>query len=101
MADLPSDRLEHVPPFTNSGVDVFGPFLVHDGKTMRRTTATKKVWVFLCVCLVSRAVHLELLKSLDANSVQFALRRFQSIRGSCKIRSDNGTNFLGALNQNN
>ena len=102
MADLPSDHLEHVPSFTNSEIDVFGPFLVHDGKTTRCTNTTKKVWVLLCVCLVSQAVHLELLNSLDTNSVQLALRRFQSIRGSCKlIRSDNGTNFLGALNQNN
>ena len=101
MADLPSDRLESVPPFSNSGVDVFGPFLVHDGKTTRRTNASKKIWVLICVCLVSRAIHLEPLNCLDTNSVQLALRRFQSLRGSCKlIRSDNGTNFLGAMNQN-
>ena len=101
MADLPIDRLETVAPFTNTGVDVFGPFTVHDGVSTRRSKATKKVWILLCVCLVSRAVHLELLGSLDTNALQLALRRFQAIRGPCKlIRSDHGTNFLGALNQN-
>ena len=101
MSDLPVDRLEKVPPFTNTGLDVFGPFVVHDGKTTRNTRGSKKVWVLICVCLVSRAVHLELLSSLDTSALQLALRRFQSIRGTCKrMRSDQGTNFMGACNQN-
>ena len=32
MSELPSDRLEQVPPFTNTGMDVFGPYHIHDGK---------------------------------------------------------------------
>ncbi|XP_052706858.1 uncharacterized protein LOC128182315 [Crassostrea angulata] len=33
MADLPADRLEPAPPFTNVGVDVFGPWQVVTRKT--------------------------------------------------------------------
>ena len=100
MADLPTVRLQPAPPFENTVVDVFGPFWVHDGRTTRRSTSKKKVWVLICVCLVSRAIHLEPLNCLDTNSVLLALRRFQAIRGTCKhIRSDHGTNFIGAVNQ--
>ena len=37
MASLPVDRIEEVPPFTNTGLDVFGHFLVTDKKCTRRT----------------------------------------------------------------
>lgn len=63
MGSLPLDRLEECPPFTNTGIDVFGPFFVHDGKSTRRTRATKKTWALLCTCLVSRAIHIEMLVS--------------------------------------
>ena len=99
MADLPSDRLEEVPPFTNSGMDVFGPLHITDGNATRRTNATKKVWGILFTCLVSKAVHIEPLPSLDTPSFINAFRRFYAIRGNCKIlRSDQGTNFMGARN---
>ena len=42
MADLPPDRLEESPPFTNTSVDLIGPFYVTDSISIRRTTATKK-----------------------------------------------------------
>ena len=87
MADLLIYRLEAVPPFTNTGVDVFRPFLVHDSKTTKTTKATKKVWVLICVVIVSRAVHRELLNSMDTKAVQLATRRFLSLRGSCKLMS--------------
>ena len=32
MADLPPDRLETPPPFTNVGFDVFGPWIIHTQK---------------------------------------------------------------------
>ena len=100
MSDLPQDRLEEVSPFTNAGLDVFGPYFVHDGKTTRRTVATKKVWVLIIVCSVSRAIHMELLPSMDTASFRNALQRFIAIRGSCStLRSDNGSNFVAAKKQ--
>ena len=100
MADLPRDRLEEVPPFQNVGLDVFGHFLIHDGKNTRQSKATKKVWTLIIVCAVSRAVHIEMLPHMDTVSFRNALFRFLAIRGDCKlIRSDRGSNFMSARKQ--
>lgn len=100
MADLPSDRIEESPPFRNCGMDVFGPFQVSEGVNTRRSISTKKAWGLLFTCLVSRAVHIELLPSLDTPSFINAYRRFVCVRGPCqRLRSDHGTNFVGAHNQ--
>ena len=71
-----------------------------DGRTTRSKTSTKKVWVLLVTCLVTRAIHTEVVASLDVSSFLLGMRRFYSIRGYCRtIRSDQGTNFVGARNQ--
>ena len=63
MADLPSERLGFKsPPFTNVGLDYFGPFYV----TIRRSS--EKRWGFLFTCLTTRAVHVEIAHSMDANT---------------------------------
>ena len=94
MADLPSDRVERCAPFSKVGLDVFGHWNIHDGKTTRRTAGTKKVWAVLFTCLYSRAIHVEPLPFLDTLSFQNSLRRFLAVRGSCQlIRSDKGTNL--------
>ena len=99
MADLPGERLEKTPPFSKSGVDVFGPFLISEGRNTRSNKSTKKIWVLLVTCLYSRAVHLETLSSLDITSLKLALRRFIAVRGdTVKFISDCGTNFVGAEN---
>ncbi|XP_031729760.1 uncharacterized protein LOC116397960 [Anarrhichthys ocellatus] len=47
-----------------------------------------------------RAVHIEVIESLDTSSFINALRRFLAVRGPVKhIRSDRGTNFVGACKQ--
>ena len=95
MSDLPTDRLtSNVRPFTNSGVDYFGPFEV---KIFRRTV---KKWVCLFTCLSVRAVHLELVDSLDTAACIDAVHRFVARRGQPQsIISDNGTNFVGAARE--
>lgn len=101
MADLPKDRMEPAAPFTSTGVDVFGPWMTAEGASTRRTCGTKKMWAALFTCMVSRAVHIELIPSLDTPTFINALRRFLAIRGPCKLfRSDRGTNFIGTTNQN-
>ena len=91
MADLPADRLESVAPFTNVGVDFFGPFIVKEGrKELKR-------YGVIYTCLVSRAVHLEVANALTTSSFLNSLRRFLSIRGPISLlRADRGTNFVGA-----
>ena len=99
-ADLPHDRLEDVPLVSNVGIDCFGTYYVHDGLCTRQTKVTKKMWVLIVVCLTSRAIHLEMLPSLDTSAFRNALSRFSAVRGVSKlIRCDQGTNFLCARKQ--
>ena len=91
MADLPENRLEPAPPFSNSGVDYFGPFYVKEGRS------EKKRWGALFTCLVTRAIHIEVAHSLSTDSFLNAYRRFVGRRGRIRqLRSDRGTNFVGA-----
>ena len=102
MAELPADRLQRIAPFERSGLDVFGPYHTQHGRTTRKSDGTKKTWVLLFTCLYSRAVHLEVLSSMDTTTFILAFRRFLASRGSCYfLRSDRGTNFVGANNQLN
>ena len=101
MADLPTQRQFKTPPFLHCGMNVFGPFLVRHGKQTRFNPGTKKVWVLLVTCLYSRAVHLEILDSMTTESFKMAFQRFQDMRGECTyLRSDHGSNFMGARNEN-
>ena len=89
MAPLPAVRLSYgQPPFTGTRIDFFGPMQV----TVRRSTA--KRWGCLFTCLFTRAIHIEIAHSLDANSFISAMQRFVARRGRPKIiYSDNGTNL--------
>ncbi len=101
MSDLPRDRMETSAPFTNIGLDVFGPWDIRERTSTRRSSG-QKCWAIIFTCLSSRAVHVDALPSMDTPSFINALRRFMSLRGPCKlIRSDRGTNFVGARNQGN
>ena len=83
MAELPPDRLEPAPPFTNCAVDYFGPFVIKEGQREGQ--------------MASRAVHIEVAATLETDSFINALRRFLSGRGPIRqLRSDQGTNFIGA-----
>ena len=100
MADLPEERLFRTPPFYRCGIDVFGHFNIRHGKVTRASPGVKKIWVLLFSCLYSRAVHLETLDSMDTASFKLAFNRFQAIRGDCVyLRSDRGSNFIGARNE--
>ncbi|XP_049330293.1 uncharacterized protein LOC125798980 [Astyanax mexicanus] len=92
MSDLPPERLRLLcPPFFSTGVDCFGPYLVKIGRR------TEKRWGAIFKCLTTRAVHIELLSSMDADAFLLSLRRFIARRGRPKeILSDCGTNFRGA-----
>ena len=91
MADLPEERLETIRPFTNVGVDYFGPFIVKIGRRQ------EKRWCCLFTCLAIRAVHLEVVPGLDSDSCLNAIARFIARRGKPKSNlSDKGTHFVGA-----
>ena len=97
MANLPEDRLIPAPPFLHTGVDVMGPRSCARGYKTRGTVGTHKLWAVLFTCLASRAVHIEVINSLDTCAMKNSLSKFFALRGPCKIlRSDRGTNFISA-----
>ena len=92
MGDLPSERVNPSPPFTFTGIDLAGPLLYKEQKL------ALKCYVIVFTCFSTKAVHLDLVKSLNAQDCMKALRRFISRRGCPqKIFSDNGTNFIGTM----
>ncbi|XP_062713212.1 uncharacterized protein LOC134290169 [Aedes albopictus] len=95
MAPLPVARLQpYVRPFSYVGIDYFGPIAVK----VNRSSA--KRWVALFTCMTTRAVHLEVVHALSAESCKMAIRRFIARRGApVEIRSDRGTNFVGSSNE--
>ena len=95
MSDLPPEHLTPAPPFTYTGMDLFGPFYIKEGRKQL------KRWGMLFTCLTSRAIHLETLNTtMTTDSFLNALRRFISRRGKVRdFRSDKGTNFVGAKNE--
>ena len=91
-ADLPQDRVSpDLLPFILVGVDYFGPIEV------KRGSAHVKRWGVIFTCLTSRAVHLKVSSHLNTDACINALCRFICHQGTVKtIRSDQGTNFIGA-----
>ena len=85
LSDLPKFRTEFSRPFTKTGVGYFGPLYIDSGS---------KVWVLLLTCAASRAVHLELVASQNAQDLMLALRRFFALRSTPSvIISDNAKSF--------
>ena len=76
MANLPKERLmSGDPPYTNVGVDYFGPFYVRQG----RSNVKRYGWLF--TSFVVRTVHTEVVNSLDTDSFINAFQRFINLRG--------------------
>ncbi|XP_072020321.1 uncharacterized protein [Amphiura filiformis] len=92
MSDLPKDRVTPgEPPFSRVGMDYLGPLEVKQGRNI------VKRYGVVFVCLASKAIHIEMAASLDTDACVNVIRRFVSRRGQVKqIRSDNGTNLIGA-----
>ena len=70
MAELPEQRFSTEGPFTYTGMDMFGPFYVKEGRKQH------KRFVALFTCLSSRAIHLESTVCMETDSFIQALRRF-------------------------
>ncbi|XP_075162768.1 uncharacterized protein LOC142235399 [Haematobia irritans] len=92
MAKLPTARLASFSrPFTYTGVDYFGPLMISVGRHQ------EKRYGALFTCLTLRAVHIEVVNTLNTSSCLLAIRNFICRRGTPKeFYSDNGTNFVSA-----
>ncbi|XP_062529977.1 uncharacterized protein LOC134200667 isoform X2 [Bombyx mori] len=98
MGNLPRERLQPGFPFLRCGVDYAGPVFILNRRG--RGARLQKSYICLFVCFASRAVHLELVTDLSSDAYLLALKRFISRRGKpIEIYSDNGRNFVGAMNE--
>ena len=91
MSDLPEERLIEETPFSYCGVDMFGSFLVREGRKIHKRYGA----IFTCLCCC--AAHIETTNSMATDSFIQALRRLISRSGNIRIiQSDNGSNFAEA-----
>ena len=80
MADLPVERCTPGPvAFTHVGVDLFGHFNVVRGRS------TVKRYGCIFTCFSTRAIHIEVLESLETDAFINGFRRFCSRRGQPKL----------------
>lgn len=94
MAPLPRERVTISRAFSKTGVDYCGPIMVRSG--IRKVTPIKS-YICVFVCMVTRAIHLELVSSLTTEDFLATLSRFIARRGQISVLySDNGSNFVGA-----
>lgn len=90
-------RMGNLPPartalrsllFSRTGMDYFGPVEVSVGRRK------EKRWVCLFTCLTVRAIHIEIVSSLDMNSCMMCVQMFVKRRGTpVEMWSDNATCF--------
>lgn len=98
MADLPQQRVTPTRPFLHAGVDFAGPIDLRMSKG--RGCKTYKGYICIWICMASKAIHIEIVSSLDSESFVAAFKRFTARRGHCShIWSDNATNFTAGNKQ--
>ena len=91
-APLPEFRLSDEFAFTCVGVDFVGPMYVKD--VFSTKGEMNKTYIALFTCATTRAIHLELVPNLSAESFIRSLIRFKGRRGTpTLIVSDNGKTF--------
>lgn len=97
MAQLPKERTTPQRAFKQCGVDYAGP--VNISSRRGRAPQITKGYIGVFVCLVTRAIHLEIVSDGTKETFIQALRRFFGRRGTAtQMWSDNGTTFVGANN---
>lgn len=74
---LSTSRVSEDPPFLYTGVDFAGPLYVKEC----RSTESKKVWICLYTCCATRAVHLDNVSDMSAQTFIQSLKRFYARRG--------------------
>ena len=94
MAPLPAVRVHYSPPFSKVGVDYTADFPI---KMSRYAKVPQKCYIVLFTCLITRAVHLELVLSNETENFLQALKRMMATRGTpVHMYSDNAQYFKKA-----
>jgi len=68
-------KMPDMAPLPRTGVDYLGPLYVK-GKD-----GVNKVWTYLFTCLVTPAVHLEMMNNMSSDEFSMGFRRFIATRG--------------------
>ncbi|XP_014216960.1 uncharacterized protein LOC106645583 [Copidosoma floridanum] len=98
MGQLPAARVTPARPFAHTGVDYAGPtwILFLRGRGAKST----KGYLAIFVCMVTRAVYIEVVSDLTTDLFIAAYARFCARRGVCDVLySDNATNSKGAASE--
>ena len=86
---LPEFRVTQTPAFAHTGVDFAGPLFVRD-----RSSSSRKVWITHFTCLVTHAVHLDIVSDMLTGTFVCCLKRFMARQGlPYKFLSDNRKTF--------
>ncbi|GBO46027.1 hypothetical protein AVEN_211652-1 [Araneus ventricosus] len=89
MAYLPPDRVRETFSVAMTGLDYLSPLYYVE------KSESRKSYIFLLTCAVTRAVHLELSTGVSAPSFIRSFKKFVNRRGLCKtVCSDNSKTFL-------
>lgn len=92
MGNLPRARVTGIRAFLDCGVDYAGPIAVRTTKGRGHTSIKGYIAVF--ICLATKAIHLECVSDMTAETFIAAYRRFAARRGpAANMYSDNGGNF--------
>ena len=98
MGALPSARVTPTPVFCYTGVDYAGPIYMRT--TKGRGLKATKGYIALFICMVTKAIHIEIVSDYTSTTFLAALRRFIARRSKPKIIfCDNGTTFKGAQSE--
>ena len=92
MGDLPFHRVNKSSPYKSTGTDLMGPLMIRSGRN------SLKRYVCIFNCLATRAVHFEVVQSMEASAFIQAYRRFCNRRNvkPTDVYIDNGGNFVAA-----
>ena len=82
-APLPQFRVEESPAFNNTGVDFAGPLFVKSD--VKEKSDMKKVYIALYTCGSSRAVHLDVVPDLSAETFIRSFKRFICRKGMPRL----------------
>lgn len=97
MGNLPASRVTIGRPFLKSGVDYAGPIEVRVPTANKRKFFIVKGYVAVFVCMSTKSIHLEVVSDQTTEAFLAAFKRFIARRGKCReLRSDQGSNFVGA-----
>ena len=86
MAEIPGNLQMPAPPFSQLGIDLFGPMEVTDDvqeKNTRYVRAYKKMWGMVVVCLGTHAVKLYLVQGYSTEDFLLAWIANHRTMGCC------------------